>query len=203
MLNPKSQRAKTLHSTADIFFEGQVIGSEKKCESQKETLNGQHVPSPGCIEFVALRTASKKLVICCLSPKRALPVAGWLRTRKSDTFQENWSKSWKPDMFHVKEEIRGELIWLQYSEHMADLSILVGIFSRAILKIPCNCWPTSCFTRCVPVFLNPSASHAAARGLKWVLTCEKKNTRLTRHMVSLFVRASRNSIYKKYISTHM
>lgn len=37
-------------------------------------------------------------------------------------------------MFHVKEEIRGELIWLQYSEHMADLSILVGIFSRADRK---------------------------------------------------------------------
>lgn len=35
MLNPKSQRAKTLHSTADIFFEGQVIGSEKKMRITK------------------------------------------------------------------------------------------------------------------------------------------------------------------------
>ena len=107
------------------------------------------------------------------SPSRLL---GWLRT-KSDTFQENWSKSWKTG--HVSRQ-RGDPWWIdmtpvQWAVWLIYLSWWASS-AEQYWKFRATADPHHVLPRCVPVFLNPSASHAAARGLKWVLTCEKKNT---------------------------
>ncbi len=125
-------------------------------------------------------------------PKKS-PSSCWANeAQKSDTFQENWSKSWKPDMFHVKAEIRvGNWCDSTLVNSAYGWSIYLGghfpnAASAELGNTQNSVQPWFHPHYVLPVAslcLNRSASHAAARGLKWVLTC--KNTRLTRHMVRL------------------